>query len=75
MHKKSVNEFFVSYSNSSSWIARLLSSGRKRNLSIIYGKDTAVGYGDFMSVFSKILDSIAKTVKGLFDIRTPFFCV
>lgn len=55
--------------------AVFFSPGGKCHLMFIYGKNTAVGYGNLMCVSAKVLDGIAKAVESLFDVWTPVFFI
>ena len=75
MHQISSDKFRVLQGNTPARFSREFSTGRKSNPVFINRKDTAVGNSNLMGIFTKILDGIAKAVKGFFDIRTPVFCV
>lgn len=75
MHQETPDEFSAAKGNLTFWFSRFLSSGRKSNLVLCNGTNSAVRNGGFVSITSQVFDGIAKTVKGLFDVRTPVFFV
>ena len=73
MHEEAPDKFHKGKGDLTPWVSRFLAARRKSDLGVCHGKDPAVGDSDLMGVAPKILDGIAKTVKGLFDIRAPVF--
>ena len=75
MHEKSSDELCVGHSNGTSRVTFFNGSCTKYYMSIRYGDNPAVRDSNLMCVTAKIFDSITKTIKGLFDIRTPVFLI
>ena len=75
MHEKSSDEFYVGHSNGTSRFTFFKSSSTKYHMSIGYGDNSAVRDSNLMCVTAKIFNSITKTIKGLFDIRTLVFLI
>ena len=75
MHEKTPDKFQKGKGDRAPWVTSFFAAGRKSDPGVCHGKDPAVGYGDLMGVASKILDGVAKAVKGLFDIRAPVFLI
>ena len=75
MHQVTADEFDVIQSDYPARFPGLFPSGRKSDLLFIDRKDTAVGNSDLMGISSKILNRIAKTIEGLFEIRAPFLSI
>lgn len=73
MHQEAADEFFIADSDLPSGFFGDFTPCRKGGLCFCYGKDPAIGDRDLVGIASKIFDGIAKTVKGLFYIRTPVF--
>lgn len=75
MHQVTADEFDVIQSDYPARFPGLFPPGRKSDLLFIDRKDTAVGNSDLMGISSKILNRIAKTIEGLFEIRAPFLSI
>lgn len=75
MHEKAPDKFQMGKGDRTPWGTSFFAACGKSDQGICHRKNPAVGDGDFMGVASKILDGIAKAVKGLFDIRTPIFLI
>lgn len=71
MHQVTADKFRLRQSDGPFGVARFPAPGGEGNFRICYRKDSAVGDGDFMCVSPKILDGIAKTVKGFLYVRAP----
>lgn len=74
MHKKTPDKFRMLqgyFFHSTCFIVTC----RKGNGVFCYFFDTAVGDGNAVGIAAKILNGIAKTIKGFLDIGTPFFYI
>ena len=71
MQKETAYEFLVFERNLTSLSAGIPASGREGSLCFCHRENPAVGDGNLMSVASKILNSVAEAIKGLFDERAP----
>jgi len=74
MHEKTSNEFHMSEGD------RFLFAGfviicHKGYMRISHGGNTRVANGNAVSVSSKIINGIAKTIEGFFNIRNPGFMI
>lgn len=73
MKQEAADEFHMRQRDRPFWAARLFPPGRKGDLRISHGTDSAVGDGDFMRIAPKILDGIAKAAKGFLYVGAPVF--
>lgn len=71
MHQITPDEFSMVQGNLTSGFTGLFPSGRKSDRIIGNRKDPAVCNSDLVGITSKILDGIAKAVKGFLNIGTP----
>lgn len=73
MHQIPADKFGMIQSDDPVRVTRLPAAGRKGHFFVSDRQDTMIGNGNFMCISAKILDCVAKSVEGLFDIRTPVF--
>ena len=75
MHQVSAYEFSIVQCNAPAWFTRFPATCGKSHFFVSDVYNPAVGNSNFMCVSAKILNSIAKSVESLFNIRTPVFVV
>lgn len=75
MHKIAAYEFLIGKADGTPWLSGSPASGREGGVCSSYREDTAVGDRNLMRISTKVLDGIAKAVKGLFDIGAPVLFV
>lgn len=71
----SADEFSIVQCNDPAWFTRFPAAWGKSHFFVSDIHDPTVGNSNFMCVSAKILNSIAKSVESLFNIRTPVFVV
>ncbi len=75
MHQEPPDKLFMAERDLPFRIPRGLSPCREGNFCFRDGKDPAVGDCNPMCIPPQIFDGVTKTVKGLFDVRTPVFLI
>ena len=75
MHQETPDKLFMAESDLPFRITGFLSARREGDFCFRDGKDPVVGDCNPVCIPSKILNCIAKSVKGLFDVRTPVLSV
>ena len=75
MHQEPPDKLFMAERDLPFRIPGGLSPCREGNFCFRVGKDPAVGDCNPMCIPPQIFDGVTKTVKGLFDVRTPVFLI
>ena len=75
MHQVTPDEFCMLQSNLTSGFTGLFPSGRKSDRILGNRKDPAVRNGNLVGITPKIFNGIAKAVKGLLYVGTPFLFI
>ena len=75
MQQITADELCVLQGDGPAWPTRLLPPGGKRNMLVIYRKDTGVPDGDFVGISSKVFHRIPEAVEGFFDAGAPVFFI
>ena len=75
MHQETPDKLFMAESDLPFRITGFLSPRREGDFCFRDGKDPVVGDCNPVCIPSKILNFIAKSVKGLFDVSTPVLSV
>ena len=71
MHQETADKLFVAECDLALGISGFLSSCREGHFCFGNRKDPVVGECNFVSIASQILNGIAKSVEGLFDVWAP----
>ena len=75
MHQITADELCVLQGDGPARLARLPSSGGKRDLLVIYRNEAAVSDSYFVGISPKIFHRISEAVEGFFDVRAPVFFI
>lgn len=75
MHQEPPDEFCAVQCDPAFGISRSFASGRKGNLILCDGEQSAVGDCNPVGIASKVFHGIAEAIKGLLNIGTPVFFI